>query len=70
MFQNITRDSLDNQNEYNEESKKVSAKDVLKRLFAKQNIMLYIITFMISMVEALSVLVAILLAIIKSPLLK
>ena len=50
MFQNITRDSLDNQNEYNEESKKVSAKDVLKRLFAKQNIMLYIITFMISMV--------------------
>ncbi len=50
MFQNITRDSLDNQNEYNEESKKVSAKDVLKRLLAKQNIMLYIITFMISMV--------------------
>ena len=50
MFQNITRDSLDNQNEYNEESKKVSAKHVLKRLFAKQNIMLYIITFMISMV--------------------
>ena len=50
MFQNITRDSLDNQNEYNEGSKKVSAKDVLKRLFAKQNIMLYIITFMISMV--------------------
>lgn len=50
MFQNITRDSLDNQNEYNEENKKVGAKDVLKRLFAKQNIMLYIITFMISMV--------------------
>ena len=50
MFQNITRDSLDNQNEYNEESKKVSAKDVLKRLLAKQNILLYIITFMLSMV--------------------
>lgn len=50
MFQNITRDSQDEQNEYNEENKKVSAKDVLKRLFAKQNIMLYIITFMISMV--------------------
>ena len=50
MFQNITKDSLDSQNEYNEDNKKVSVKDVLKRLFAKQNMMLYIITFMISMV--------------------
>ncbi len=50
MFQNITGDSLNNQNEYNEESKKVSTKDVLKRLLAKQNILLYIITFMMSMV--------------------
>ena len=49
MFQNITRDANDNQN-YNEENKKVSTKDVLKNLFAKQNIFLYIITFMLSMV--------------------
>ena len=53
MFQNITRDLFDNQNdEYIEENKKVSAKDVLKRLFAKQNIMLYIITFMISIITS------------------
>ena len=50
MFQNITGDLRDNKNEYKEENKRVSTKDVLKRLFAKQNIMLYIITFMISMV--------------------
>lgn len=50
MFQNITRDSLDNQNEYDENNKKVLAKDVLKRLFAKQNIVLYVVTFLISMV--------------------
>ena len=50
MFQNITRDVGENQNEYNEESKKVSTSDVIKRLFAKQNIVLYIVTFMISMV--------------------
>lgn len=50
MFQNITGDLRDNKNEYKEDNKRVSTKDVLKRLFAKQNIMLYIITFMISMV--------------------
>ena len=50
MFQNITGDLRDDKNEYKEENKRVSTKDVLKRLFAKQNIMLYIITFMISMV--------------------
>ena len=50
MFQNISRDTLDNQNEYSERRKKVNTKDVLKRLFAKQNIMLYTITFLISMV--------------------
>ena len=49
MFQNITKDSSDNY-EYNEENKKVSTKDVLKNLFAKQNIILYIVTFMLSMV--------------------
>lgn len=51
MFQNITRDLFDNQNDEEiEENKKVNAKDVLKRLFAKQNIMLYAVTFLISMV--------------------
>ena len=50
MFQNITRDSNDNTEFYDEEVKKVNTKDVLKRLFAKQNIVLYIVTFMISMV--------------------
>ena len=51
MFQNITRDLFDNQNDEEiEENKKVNAKDVLKRLCAKQNIMLYAVTFLISMV--------------------
>ena len=50
MFQNITKDSSENQEFYDEEVKKVNTKDVLKRLFAKQNIILYIVTFMISMV--------------------
>ena len=50
MFQNIARDSRNNQNEYEEENKKVNTIDVLKKLFAKENIMLYIITFLISMV--------------------
>ena len=50
MFQNITKDPMENQDIYNEEGKKVNTKDVLKRLFAKQNIVLYIVTFMISMV--------------------
>ena len=50
MFQNITKDSDENQEYYDEGVKKVNTKDVLKRLFAKQNIILYIVTFMISMV--------------------
>ena len=50
MFQNISRDGLNNQYDYDEENKKASTKDVLKRLFAKQNIFLYIVTFMVSMV--------------------
>lgn len=51
MFQNITKDSFESQNEYNDaERKKVDTKDVLKRLLAKKNIVLYIVTFMISMV--------------------
>ena len=50
MFQNIIKDSDENQEYYDEGVKKVNTKDVLKRLFAKQNIILYIVTFMISMV--------------------
>lgn len=50
MFQNISKDLSDNQNEYNQERIKVNTKDVLKKLFAKQNIILYIVTFLISMV--------------------
>ena len=51
MFQNITRDKLESENDdYMQENKKVNTKDVLKRLFAKQNVLLYIVTFLISMV--------------------
>ena len=51
MFQNIAKDLKDNQSEYENENKKVNAKDVLKRLVAKENIVLYVITFLISMVS-------------------
>ena len=51
MFQNISGESLKNQNEYVEENKKVNTKDVLKKLFAKENIILYIVSFLISMVS-------------------
>ena len=50
MFQNLSGDSPEQQNGYYEDNKKVSTKDVLKRLFAKQNLILYIITFLISTV--------------------
>ena len=50
MFQNISKDERESRNEYNEKDKKVRAKDVMKKLFAKQNILLYTITFMVSMV--------------------
>ena len=50
MFQNIAKDLRNNQNENDEDNKKVNAIDVLKKLFAKENIVLYIITFLISMV--------------------
>lgn len=49
MFQNISKDSIE-LNEDVEFNKKENLKEVIKRLFAKQNIMLYIITLMISMV--------------------
>ena len=50
MFQNISRDTTEFQNEYSKETQKVNIKEILKRLFAKQNVMLYIITLMLSMV--------------------
>ena len=50
MFQNISKEEFENRDEYNEKGKKVRAKDVMKKLFAKQNILLYTITFMVSMV--------------------
>ena len=50
MFQNIAKDALNSENEYQENNKKVFTKNVIKRLFDKRNIMLYTITFMISMI--------------------
>ena len=50
MFQNIARDSKDNQNQDIENNRKVNPKDVLKKVVAKENVMLYVITFLISMV--------------------
>ena len=46
MFQNITKDPMEKQDIYNEEGKKVNTKDVLKRLFAKQNLILYVILYL------------------------
>ena len=50
MFQNISREDVDNQNQDVKTHQKENKKDILKRLFAKENIVLYIISFMISMV--------------------
>lgn len=50
MFQNISREDIDNQNEEVKIHKKENMQEVFKRLFAKQNIVLYVISFMISMV--------------------
>ena len=50
MFQNISKEDIDNQNQDIKVHKKENMREVFKRLFAKQNIVLYIISFMISMV--------------------
>lgn len=50
MFQNISRDFTEEQNEDVKLNKKENMGEVIKRLFAKQNIMLYVIAFMVSMV--------------------
>lgn len=51
MFQNISRDDIESQNDELKLNKKENIKEIIKRLFAKQNIILYIISFMISMVR-------------------
>ena len=51
MFQNISKES---EQEFNEEikvNKKEEVKEIFKKLLTKQNIILYIITFMVSMVN-------------------
>ncbi len=55
MFQNIAKDfSEENQQNYNQEQQgrqnKKSVKDILKNLFSMQNVILYTISFLISMV--------------------
>ena len=50
MFQNISRALNSDGNNYEENDKKVNIKDVIKKLFAKENLVLYVITFLISMV--------------------
>ena len=52
MFQNIARDFEENQNQYEdvELNKNRKIKDILKKCFTKQSIILYIIAFMISFV--------------------
>ena len=40
MFQNLSGETPEQQNGYYEDNKKVSTKDVLKRLFAKQSLIL------------------------------
>ena len=51
MFQNISRDDIESQNDEIKLNKKTDIKEIIGRLFAKQNIILYVITFMISMVR-------------------
>ena len=50
MFQNISREDIDNQNEEIKVNKKKNIQEAFKKLFAKKNIVLYIISFMISTV--------------------
>lgn len=50
MFQNISGDSSENLYEDVELNKKQNIREIIKRLFDKKNIILYIVTFMISMV--------------------
>ena len=53
MFQNITREDAQNQNFQKdvELNKKISLKDVIKKCFSKQMITLYIVSFLLSLVN-------------------
>lgn len=53
MFQNIARDSEENQNSYEdvELNKKTRLKEVLKKCFTKQMVILYIVSFLLSFVS-------------------
>ena len=58
MFQNISRDFTEEQlgeYEFNNEEQNKSIKEIVKRLIARENIFLYVIAFMISMVEVIGV---------------
>lgn len=50
MFQNISKDYAEDQFEDVKLNKKDNIKNIAKGLFAKQNIVLYVLTFMVSMV--------------------
>lgn len=50
MFQNISKEDIDTQNQDTDTNKKENIQTVLKRLFVKQNLVLYAISFVISMV--------------------
>lgn len=51
MFQNISSQVIDEKEEYKSENKKETIKQVVKELFTKQNMALYVTTFMVSTVS-------------------
>ena len=51
MFQNISSEVMEEKEEYNNEDKKEVIKRAIKELFTKQNVVLYITTFMVSTVS-------------------
>ncbi len=51
MFQNLERNFEENQNDYEEINKSETIKELIKKSFTKQKILLYIISFMVSLVS-------------------
>ena len=51
MFQNISNEVIEEREEYHKINKKEIIKQVIKDMFTKQNLALYITTFMVSMVS-------------------
>lgn len=51
MFQNIDRNLEENQNDYEEVDKKETIKNIIAKTFSKQKVLLYVISFMISLVS-------------------